>query len=431
MSSPLTLPLAGDSPNCVHQATPRGSCALPPSTITPEWSPGDDYFRDGELPGSHAHRRGSAHRSAETLTSRLSRHWPYLSNRWKSGRPPTSIHSPKVRSAPSSRSNSLRMPSFRQSSAAMPLDFSQALTPPITPVDANAEANELSGPRGISRPHKPVSIAIPEPAEDPVDRQMTSTPLLPPMMGEHPSQDLAPVQSPLQSPTVATGSTSSLVSTPTLTPTFAAIPTPPLSSKPSLTSFGAARAPHGPKPPTEIPSMSISAETDPWAAKLGHANFHISPEPYFPASCDLQSCKALVDAWAAARTEFMRHAARITEHYGPTSQVYQLTQEKWAETDKQWRQYHDQAKAAAGISDDATALLQPLAETQALSKMPSLEDPQQPSKFPVTNEADFVGPMVKYVKIQPRRSRKPTFLRLFTDPASLLAGARSPFAFKR
>lgn len=163
--------------------------------------------------------------------------------------------------------------------------------------------------------------------------------------------------------------------------------------------------------------------------KLGHANFHITPEPYYPLICDLYGCKRLLDDWESARAEFMRQAARISEHYGPTSQIYKFTEQKWSEIDALWRAYHERANTEAGVSADTT-LYQPLAETQALSKIPSLNDPQQPSKFLQVSDADIVGPMVKYTKIQQQPTRKGAFLKLFTDPASLLGG-RSPFALRR
>lgn len=125
----------------------------------------------------------------------------------------------------------------------------------------------------------------------------------------------------------------------------------------------------------------------------------------------------------------MRLVARTGEHYGPTSQTYKFTEEKWAEIDGKWRAYHETANTEAGASTDNTRY-QPLAETQPLSKMPSLNDPEQPAKFPRIDEADIVGPMVQYAKIQRRPSKKPAFLKLFTDPTSLLGG-RAVFGLRR
>lgn len=429
---PLTA--AGDTPFCEHRETPRLSQATVVASHTPEWSPGDDYFSDGELPGNRSFkRRRSADHSNESLTGRLNRHWPSMSARWRDRKATTAVSDHQVQSAPPSRSSSTRLSSSRRSLATH-IDPALGVTPPVTPVDFQPEVDELTMPRRLSRPQKPVDIVIPESADEPVDRQeLASTPLLPPAMNEHLSQSQEALQSPLQSPSVAEpGSAGSLNGTPLMTPITASLPTPPLSSKPSVASFGMPRSQHAlqASSSSDIPPMAIdSEETDPWALKLGHANFHITPAPYFPELCDLQSCKRLLDDWELARMEYMHQAARISEHYGPTSQTYKFTEQKWAEIDAQWRAYHERANAEAGVSADTT-LYQPLAETQPLSKMPSLNDPEQPAKFPKIDDADIVGPMVQYAKIQRRPSRKPAFLKLFTDPASLLGG-RSPFGPRR
>lgn len=113
----------------------------------------------------------------------------------------------------------------------------------------------------------------------------------------------------------------------------------------------------------------------------------------------------------------MRQAARVSENYGVTSDIYKLTEQKWAEIDAIWRANHDLANAEAQASGQSDQPLAPLAETQTLKKMPSLQDPKQPSKFPAIEEADIVGPMVQYAKIQHRRqpSKKSSFLKIFTD----------------
>ena len=172
--------------------------------------------------------------------------------------------------------------------------------------------------------------------------------------------------------------------------------------------------------------MAIAEETDPWAIKLGHANFHILPQPYFPEICDQKSCNRLLEDWETARVEYMRQAAHVSEHYGPTSQTYKHTQQKWAEIDIRWRNNLEQANAMAQASGEEPTL-QSLAETEPLSKLPSFNDPRQSAKFPTVEDAEIVGPMVRYAKIPQRpSSKKASFLKLFTDPASLLGG-RSPF----
>ena len=240
------------------------------------------------------------------------------------------------------------------------------------------------------------------------------------------------VHSPLQSPTVVPFNPEAVpnCNTPNSILTNPGTYSPPLSSKPSMTSINMNRIGFGLH--SEIPPLQITPDSDPWAIKLGHANFHITPEPYFPEVCDAQTCKRLRDDWETARLKYMCQVARISEHYGPTSQTYKFTEEKWAEIDAQWRVNHERAvNAQAGSSDsgDSPRLFQPLAETKPLSQMPALTDPQQPSKFLTVDEADIVGPMVQYAKIPNTTTRssskKPAFLRIFTDPVSLLGNYRA------
>lgn len=266
--------------------------------------------------------------------------------------------------------------------------------------------------QAASRP-LPIEIEAPLPEEDEAEREeLASTPLLPPMMATYFNESNDTMQSPLQSPTVAS-TAASIANTP--------LGTPNLSARPSVSSLRNARS-NPVQQSSEIPHLTIAEETDPWAIKLGHANFHITPEPYMPTFSDAQSCKRLAADWEAARVEYMRQAARVSEYYGVTSQTYKLTEQKWAEIDAVWRANHEAANAEAQAKGESP-IFQPLEETQPVSKMPSLNDPKQPFKFPNVEEKDIVGPMVRYAKIHHERqpsSNKPSFLRLFTDPASLL-----------
>lgn len=178
--------------------------------------------------------------------------------------------------------------------------------------------------------------------------------------------------------------------------------------------------------------MHLHQETDPWALRLGHANYHIYPQPYFPAECTRDTCKRLLDDWETARMEYMRQAAHVSEEYGPTSHIFRLTEEKWSETDHLWRSNYELANAKAGASGE-NLVYQPLAETAPHQKMPCLatanNDPKLPAKFPVIDQRDMVGPMVQYTKINHTPTKKPGLLRIFTDPASILA--RTTFSFKK
>lgn len=77
---------------------------------------------------------------------------------------------------------------------------------------------------------------------------------------------------------------------------------------------------------------------DPWAKKLGHADFSIYPEPYTPQTVDIDSFEELRANLDMARSNYEKHRAETGENYGPTSKVYNLTQEKWNHINEQWEQ---------------------------------------------------------------------------------------------
>ncbi|CAD6505888.1 BgTH12-06820 [Blumeria graminis f. sp. triticale] len=87
--------------------------------------------------------------------------------------------------------------------------------------------------------------------------------------------------------------------------------------------------------------IKIEDLNDEWANKLGHANFTILPEPYIPPTFDINACRKLRKDWDHARFNYTKHLLRTGEHYGITSQIYQLTEEKWNATDKIWQRYHE------------------------------------------------------------------------------------------
>ncbi|KAM3420517.1 hypothetical protein BST61_g3783 [Cercospora zeina] len=412
-----------DTPFCYHrdrQSSPHGSASSPDL----EWIPGDDFFDGGYLPGEReVQRRPSNATMTDTFTSRLSHHF---SKRFGGHKPSASASTVHLRSAPTSRASSLRLPSARSSTAPNAHELRDVGIPPRSAMSPSFHDCSASPPRSrtlSSATSRPVDIIIPEPEDDACQRQeLATTPLLPPVMTNYFSSDSQEaLRSPLTSPSVASPSVvPSMANTPVSTPITYGYPTPPLSTKGSAASIDKWSRDIL-QPASEIPHLAIAAETDRWAIKLGHANFHIHPEPYLPEVCDAQNCRQLRDDWGFARVEFMRQAARVSDNHGVTSHIYKLTEQKWAEIDAAWRANYETANAQARASGEDT-VVQPLAETQALQKMPSLQDPKQPSKFPVVEEADIVGPMVQYAKIQHRRqpSKKSSFIKIFTDPASLL-----------
>lgn len=256
-------------------------------------------------------------------------------------------------------------------------------------------------------------------SDDPIDREnMSSTPLLPPMLSSLRDLSDETLQSPLQSPSVAAHSeTASLANVSIYSPVHQGLLTPPLSAKPSVTSFSVLPS-----------SVYAGAEQDYWAIKLGHSNFDIDPKPYMPQHCNGESCIRLLEDWEAARIEYMRVVARVSEHYGPSSPTYKLTEAKWAEIDKEWRCNLDKANAEAEANGE-TPVSQCLAETQPLAKMPSLSDPNQPTKFPNVDEADIVGPMVQYVNIQQSAPKRTGFFGQLKGQTSMFS--RSLFGARR
>lgn len=171
---------------------------------------------------------------------------------------------------------------------------------------------------------------------------------------------------------------------------------------------------------SEIPPLSISAEPDYWSRRLGHANYHIAPEPYMPNECNVPACNQLRQDWESARSAYMRQAARTRENHGPTSEVYRLTAEKWHEIDHEWRVNFGKATAEAEANGEFPDL-QALPATQPVQTLPTLNDPENPSRFPAVDEANIVGPMIQYAAVQRAPlKRKATLLRIFTDPVSLL-----------
>jgi hypothetical protein len=225
----------------------------------------------------------------------MSRRFPSMSKRWKD-QPLVTAAKPSIRSAPASRASSLRLSGMKHAFGT----HSESRTPPFTPVES--VYREPSSTRTSRIPSAPIDIQRLD-VEDPIShRDFASTPLLPPMMESNMESRRSQVHSPLQSPTIAE---SDGTFTPRMTPNLAGMPTPPLSTKASIASFRRLGADQCAST-SDIPTMPLSDDNDPWAARLGHANFHITPEPYFPDHCDVASCKRLLDDWEAARNTHQR-----------------------------------------------------------------------------------------------------------------------------
>jgi len=249
----------------------------------------------------------------------------------------------------------------------------------------------------------PVSEVVPiyidqgfqPPEEQEEDHGQATTPLLPPaMLNMHMHE--SPVQSPLQSPSIAPatfgyGARLSVDQQP-----HSYLPSPPLSARPSMTSMPRSRANTATQ---DIPPLQLSGDrSDPWAMKLGHADFNIHPEPYQPNIIDLDSYKEFRANWEQARKQYAQHLARTVEHYGDTSKVYKLTEEKWSSIDQQWK-LHD-ARLNKALSPQLQRLsdgpLTPDSPVSLLEKpvtrvmVPQMD---KSGKFPEMGDTDIVGPL--------------------------------------
>jgi hypothetical protein len=307
--------------------------------------------------------------------------------------------------------------SIRQAQGFDPMEkFPSSL--PITARSSKEQLNDsiISLPIDISKANA-LDIDVEE-----IERErFATTPLLPPMLVTGHLNDV-PAQSPLQSPTVAvTDPMQSIATTPIDSPPARAYPTPPLSTKASIASFKRAGSLVA---STDIPSIMLADVSDKWATKLGHDNFTIDPEPYMPEMCDATTRDELFAAWQQARGNFTKHQVRIAEHYGPTSKIYLLCEQKWAEIDLEWKKNHDLAKFL--VPAEPSEPSSPVDHAVQVSTIwPTLIDPNSEGKFPKLGDEDIVGPMVQAAPkiMQPITPRKRAFFKFLSDlkfPGSFL-----------
>ncbi len=224
---------------------------------------------------------------------------------------------------------------------------------------------------------------------------MARTPLLPPLVTEHPPSSqfsLASMQvSPLQSPTVVP---SPMAETAAL-PSYA---TPPLSTKASISSFrrnGSLSYQGVADLPSPIPDLL--EQYDAWSDRLGHANFTILPKPYLPEVADMETLVTFRGDWNLARINYTKHLVRTGEHYGATSKTYGLTQSKWAEIEREWHAAEDKLidRLSAQQTRDGLAPmnLRRASDQMATAVVPGMLNTD--GKFPELGDVDIVGPMVR------------------------------------
>ena len=375
----------------------------------------DDYPTEpdfGLIPS--AKRRRADDFSFAGFTQRFGTRMPSLSGKWRQRKTSNiSISTLGYQERPS-RANSTRTPSLANSFIEM--DDQDYPLPPTPAISA-------SGHYGGDSPVAPIDIqrANGQEEETETDVQAT-TPLLPPVLTNLSSliKETA-YHSPLQSPSIADPGPISSPHTPVGTPQLSSLPSPPLSTKPSVSSIQRQRTlSHTTLMPTaDIPPLPMISAPDPWADSLGHANFTIAPEPYLPPQFDVEACKQLRTDWETARRNFSRHMMRISEHYGATSRIHKLTEEKWATIDAVWKRNTDVCLSRTADNGYEHALSQSqssIAEPAPLAKLPWLNGPKSEGKFPKLGDEDIVGPMEVVAspmqqQQQQRKSTKRSFLR--------------------
>jgi hypothetical protein len=392
-----------------------------------------DYEFDCEMaserlsPRPFSKKQRSGDFSLPGVTGRLGTRFPSLSKRWKhksAAGPQLSIitHADHVASRTSSAGSSQLI-----SPALSAISKHESYLPP-SPVRTNLEDSFNDAISSAFR----IEMPAPELTED---QGLARTPLLPPLMMDSSSKH-SPVQSPLQSPSVADTTTSPASTTPVSTPQLYTLPSPPLSTKPSVASMQQrSRTGTMTMPPAEVPPMQMLDEpADELSRRLGHANFKIDPEPYLPNAKDLESYRRLRVDWDLARYNYGKHLARTAENFGTTSNIYLWTQEKWAAIDADWKRHNETmahlvepliVRLSDGDTDQGNSIASSAMLEKPITKVvvPQIDDPS--GKFPRLGDEDIVGPMAfapnrsQQVNVEHpaenRGSRKRSFLKFISD----------------
>ncbi|PYH46093.1 uncharacterized protein BP01DRAFT_294516 [Aspergillus saccharolyticus JOP 1030-1] len=343
--------------------------------------------------------------------SRISSRISTISTRWKSKRASDGIDGADVfathlRSRTNSASSAIISP--------VTGSFSRVSSIQVPPSPARTIFEEEISECGT----QPINIVHSNRYSQDESAAQATTPLLPPFMGDEPSYPAASrVHSPLQSPSVADMTDDGMNSSTLLDRRLAGLPSPPLSSKPSVASFSRPRASTVRTVSGDAPPFTLSDPNDEWANKLGHANFTIQPAPYTPEVSDIDSLQRFRTNWDLAQCNFARHLVRTGEHYGITSTIYRLTEEKWEAINRKWRSHHEAMLSHLRVTEGVRLDLVPShCDPCDPIKLPRLHD----DKFPELGDGEIVGPM----KIAPAatgtglcrsRSIKRNFVKFFQD----------------
>ncbi|KAH8168369.1 only proline and serine are matching in the corresponding protein [Sarocladium implicatum] len=292
------------------------------------------FMSDSDI-GSEARWSGRQRTNSDApfhgLTTRIGSHFSNNINRWRSTRRPNLISSPTTEVSfetampygHSSRSSSI---SASANARGRSFDGSAANTPQPISYFPSPEVMERQSSEGAD-------LTTEERMNLERDRAMATTPLLPPLLTKLPSERLQ--ESPLQSPAVASPATNTEVQTSPTVSTY--VPRPSLSSKPSFSSFRFGGS--GTDLPLPLPAMV--QDHDEWSDRLGHANFTITPQPYEPEIIAPETLTRFREDWELAKVNYTKHLVRTGENYGQTSNIYALTEAKWAETEDRWRSIHE------------------------------------------------------------------------------------------
>ena len=110
-----------------------------------------------------------------------------------------------------------------------------------------------------------------------------------------------------------------------------------------------------------------------------------------PEESNVESFRQLRTDWDAARCNFARHLVRTGEHYGVTSDIYKLTEEKWDSIDKEWKQNLElMAEQLDSSGWETLGLTKSAIYPCEQVKLPRIHDNE---KFPELGDEGIVGPM--------------------------------------
>ncbi|KAL4741712.1 hypothetical protein BDV11DRAFT_182236 [Aspergillus similis] len=369
----------------------------------------DGYsFTDTGMDMVHSPKKRRSDNASANGLSRIGSRISTISNRWKSKRVSDGADGESLSSQVRSRTNSSASVFAASPTTAAPMSWVESAQIPPSP------ARTIFEERLSESGAQPIVISKANQQDQDECAPQATTPLLPPLTGDDLENSV--IQSPLQSPSVADVSNASPDPN-ALRDRLTNLPSPPLSTKPSIASFNRPRASTIRTVSGDVPPLTLSDPNDEWAIQLGHANFTIQPEPYVPEVYDIDSFRRLRSQWDLAQCNFTKHLVRTGEHYGVTSKIYKLTQEKWESINREWKRHYEAMLAhLEALNGPILSTIESHRDPCEQVKIPTLHD----DKFPELGDGEIVGPM----KIAPAtgrcrdRSLKRNFFRFFHDLVS-------------